>query len=176
MTQLRHIWLANTLITDAGLPELKKLTHLEELCIDGKLITEPALVDLGRALPDCWLTTKNMTTVPGQVKQIVVWQMPRQKEPIKRITAPDQIAKLVNWYEHEGEHSVQKWSGLRKQEPVGRVCLEFSGPSRCFYRVAFGEGMLFFEYRTRWNSCQWTKDEERKLYELAGVDPGEDLN
>lgn len=166
MSQLRDLWLGDMPITDAGLKELEKLTHLQELQIDSKLVTPGAIRELGKKLPDCWIQPSNGNCFDEQIKHVVVWQMPVGQTPFKTITDPTQIAKVVGWYHEENERSDKQWDGLEKREPTARICVEFKGRSRCFFRLAFGKESLWFEYQGRWNRRDLTEAEEQPLLGL----------
>lgn len=57
LQNLETLILWDTDITDAGLPHLKSLTRLRELILWGTRVTEQGAETLGRALPDCDIST-----------------------------------------------------------------------------------------------------------------------
>ena len=55
-SELRALYLFNTLISDTGLAELKALKHLDILVLTGSPVSPEAVEALQTALPNCWIS------------------------------------------------------------------------------------------------------------------------
>ena len=56
MPRLTILWLADTMVTDAGLAQLKGLPKLERLNLRGTKVTDAGARELGKALPKLGMT------------------------------------------------------------------------------------------------------------------------
>lgn len=51
LCRLKKLSLSNTQVTDAGLPSLRRLVELQELCLDRTAVTSRGVADLITCLP-----------------------------------------------------------------------------------------------------------------------------
>jgi hypothetical protein len=162
MVKLKHLRIINLPITDAGLKYLQNLQNLEYLFVQSKIVTEKGLLELGKFLPDCWISL-NGKTIPQQIKQLEIYETYPHEKQINRITDQERIAKIISSFEFD-----QGWSERYEEaEFPTRIRLDFLGRNRCLYQMRLGkEGVI-----TQFNIFHPMSDQEEKdLFRLIGLE------
>jgi hypothetical protein len=130
--------------------------------------SENGLVDLYKALPDCYVMTDVFVAGPTNVQQIVVSKAGAPQAPVRMVSDGERIGMLRELLRSFDESGQEIDDRDRDQPLPATLRLEFKGATRTLYEVRLGRGAL---QRTRLEQWGWTKwqlsdEQEAKFLDL----------
>jgi hypothetical protein len=180
---LRCLYIANMpKITDAGLPQLHRLSNLKKITIRRTGVSVEGLKQLYKALPDCHVVSDLFVPGAAEVQRIVVWKLGEPDEQVNSISDPARIGEMRMLIEEsEKEHNF--YAGdfrLNEPWPGATHRIEFVGKTRVLYEMRIGARLVqmnvakpannYPDYWVKWGISESVESEFAKLLEPTSTD------